>query len=75
MGDNGVLLFPTFATPAFHKYELFFKLSSLGYPMIVNILGLPATHIPTGLNKKGLPIGFQVIDRYINTNTGHLVGI
>lgn len=28
--------------------------------MIVNVLGFPATQVPTGLNKRGLPIGFQV---------------
>ncbi|KAK7573428.1 hypothetical protein V9T40_010619 [Parthenolecanium corni] len=61
LGENGVLLFPTFATPAFHKYELLWKVSSLHYPMVVNVLGFPATHIPAGLNANGLPIGFQVI--------------
>lgn len=60
LGENGVLLFPTFATPAFHKYELLWKVSSLHYPMVVNVLGFPATHIPAGLNANGLPIGFQV---------------
>ncbi|XP_065214164.1 fatty-acid amide hydrolase 2-B-like isoform X2 [Planococcus citri] len=61
LGDNGVLLFPTFATPAHYKYQLVWKLSSLGYPMIVNVLGFPATQVPLGLNKSGLPVGFQVI--------------
>lgn len=61
LGTNGVLLFPTYAAPAFYKYELLWKISAVAYPMIPNILGFPATHVPTGLNKKGLPIGFQVI--------------
>lgn len=30
------------------------------YPIIINTLELPATHVPLGLNKEGLPIGIQV---------------
>lgn len=60
LGENGVLLFPTFAVPAFRRYELLWNTSSLHYPMIVNVLGFPATHVPAGLNGSGLPVGFQV---------------
>lgn len=30
------------------------------YSFFANVFGLPSTQIPAGLNKKGLPIGFQV---------------
>jgi Asp-tRNA(Asn)/Glu-tRNA(Gln) amidotransferase A subunit family amidase len=30
------------------------------YAMVINVLGLPSTHVPLGLNKEGMPIGIQV---------------
>jgi fatty acid amide hydrolase 2 len=30
------------------------------YSMIFNVLGLPSTHVPLGLNEEGMPIGIQV---------------
>lgn len=29
--------------------------------LLFNVLGLPATHIPMGLDRHGIPVGFQVI--------------
>ncbi|RZC41611.1 Amidase domain containing protein [Asbolus verrucosus] len=47
-----------------HLRQLFtVRISLLGvsYLMIFNSLGLPATHVPCGLDKNGLPIGIQVV--------------
>ncbi|XP_057337023.1 fatty-acid amide hydrolase 2-like [Microplitis mediator] len=61
LDDNSVLFFPTFVTtaPAIGQSIL---LSIAGvFCLICNILGLPSTQVPMGLNKQGLPVGFQVI--------------
>ncbi|XP_073978547.1 fatty-acid amide hydrolase 2-like [Rhodnius prolixus] len=59
--DNGVLLYPTFPVPAIHHNEIFILTHAVMYPIIINTLELPATHVPLGLNKEGLPIGIQVV--------------
>lgn len=60
LGDNGVIFMPTFTQCSHFKHQLVWKISSVIYPMIINVLGLPATHVPIGLNKSKLPVGFQV---------------
>ncbi|PSN41553.1 Fatty-acid amide hydrolase 2 [Blattella germanica] len=60
LGEDGVFLYPTFVDTAhFHK-ELYFKLFSINYTMIMNALEVPVTNCPIGMSKKGLPIGIQV---------------
>ncbi|KAL0275362.1 UNVERIFIED_CONTAM: hypothetical protein PYX00_003226 [Menopon gallinae] len=61
LGSNGVLIYPTHPTAAFYHYQSLFRPFDFAYTAIFNILGLPATHCPTGLNSEGLPIGIQVI--------------
>lgn len=61
LGDDGVFLYPTHPTPAPYHNEPIYKPFNFSYTGIINILGFPATHIPMGLNKDGLPIGVQVI--------------
>lgn len=58
--ENGVLLYPTFSTTAYQHGESLLNVGGVGYPMIWNILGFPATTIPMGLSKNGLPIGISV---------------
>ncbi|XP_052835186.1 fatty-acid amide hydrolase 2-A [Drosophila gunungcola] len=61
LGDNGVLLFPTLNLPApRHKWS-FLSLWGIDYTLMFNVLGLPVTHVPMGLNKRGLPVGLSVI--------------
>lgn len=62
--DDGVLICPTYPLPTFFQDLIPFKSDSSVYCVIANLLQLPATHVPMGLNKKGLPIGFQVIAGY-----------
>lgn len=69
LGDNGVFLYPTHPTPAPYHNEPLFKAFNFSYTGVINVLKFPATHIPMGLNRDGLPIGIQVIsndrnDRY-----------
>lgn len=61
LGTNGVLLFPTFHTPAFISNTSVFNISGCDVLMLFNILGFPSTQVPMGLNQHGLPIGIQVI--------------
>ncbi|KAK9506098.1 hypothetical protein O3M35_008094 [Rhynocoris fuscipes] len=59
--DNGVLLYPTFPKPAIHHLETASVTQGIMYALIANTLCLPATHVPLGFDRNGLPIGFQVI--------------
>ncbi|XP_043064937.1 fatty-acid amide hydrolase 2-A isoform X2 [Drosophila ficusphila] len=61
LGDNGVLIFPTLNLPApRHKWSVF-SLWGVDYTLLFNVLGLPVTHVPMGLNDRGLPVGLSVI--------------
>ncbi|KAJ8967319.1 hypothetical protein NQ317_000970 [Molorchus minor] len=61
LGDNGILIYPTMLSSAVKHYETFFVSSGISYLIIANSLGLPATNVPCGLDKNGLPIGIQII--------------
>lgn len=61
LGNDGVFLYPTHPTPAPYHVEPIIKPLNFTYTGIINMLGLPATHCPLGLNQSGLPIGIQVI--------------
>lgn len=60
LGEDGVFLYPTHPTAAPMHYEPIIKPFNFSYTAIINVLGLPATTCPLGLNKHGLPIGIQV---------------
>lgn len=61
LGEDGVFLYPTHPTAAPMHHEPLFKPFNFSYTAIINVLGLPATACPLGLNKQGLPIGIQVV--------------
>jgi fatty acid amide hydrolase 2 len=61
LGHDGVFLYPTFTNSALTHGTFIFKFSGVSYLMIFNSLGLPATHVPCGIDKNGLPIGIQVV--------------
>ncbi|CAG9864822.1 unnamed protein product [Phyllotreta striolata] len=61
LGDDGVFLYPTHPTSAPYHNEPLIKPFNFSYTAVINILGLPATHCPMGLDKNGLPIGLQVV--------------
>ncbi|XP_034934289.1 fatty-acid amide hydrolase 2-like [Chelonus insularis] len=69
LGDNGVLICPTFTSAAHYPYEIYPKICNVIYMMIFNALGLPVTQCPIGFNSEGLPIGFQIVG---NVNNDHL---
>lgn len=67
--DDGVFIFPTMPEVAPKLKTTAFKGVDVAYCGLMNVLGLPSTHVPLGLTKDGLPFGVQVIsapnnDRY-----------
>ena len=68
MGQGGLWLYPPYTKvaprppgqPVKDAVRLQMPFAYLG---IVNVLHLPATQVPLGLNRDGLPLGVQVIGR------------
>ncbi|HEY1695346.1 MAG TPA: amidase family protein [Polyangiaceae bacterium] len=65
LGGRGVMLYPVYPTtaprhfvPVLHYLRLRFP---SGYQGVFNVLELPATAIPLGLGRGGLPLGLQAI--------------
>ncbi|KOC60847.1 Fatty-acid amide hydrolase 2 [Habropoda laboriosa] len=69
LGDNGVLIFPTFISASHYQYQSYPRVANFTYMMIYNVLGIPVTQCPIGLNKKGLPVGLQIV---ANAGNDHL---
>ncbi|XP_053680801.1 fatty-acid amide hydrolase 2-A-like [Anopheles nili] len=61
LATDGVFLMPSFPKPALRHYESFGHVTGFMYTMIMNALGLPATQVPLGFNRDGLPVGIQVV--------------
>ncbi|CAF3122714.1 unnamed protein product [Rotaria sp. Silwood2] len=62
LGDDGVLLFPTFPQSApVHGWPLIMNTFDYIYCGIINALGLPSTQCPLGLDSQHLPLGIQCI--------------
>ncbi|BES87438.1 Amidase [Nesidiocoris tenuis] len=61
LGDDGVLLFPSGPREAPYHYESFLRPYNFAYWGIFNALKIPATNVPMGFSKNGLPIGLQVV--------------
>ncbi|XP_033229533.1 fatty-acid amide hydrolase 2-B-like [Belonocnema kinseyi] len=61
LGTSGVLLVPSFTSPAIVHNKSFLNFTAASYCLIFNIFGFPSTQVPMGLNSEGLPIGFQVV--------------
>jgi len=60
IGD-GVLLHPPFARVAPRHGGTIGRPWILGPMAAFNLLGLPATEVPLGLDSRGLPLGVQVV--------------
>ncbi|XP_076163976.1 fatty-acid amide hydrolase 2-A-like [Ptiloglossa arizonensis] len=61
LGDNGVIISPTFPRQPGISELCVLNSDCIKYTTIWNVLKLPATHVPMGLDSNGLPIGFQVV--------------
>lgn len=60
LGDNSVLLFPTFPSSSYYHFQSIFKSPGFVYCTIFNGLGMPSTNVPVGFDASGMPIGIQV---------------
>ncbi len=69
LGDDGVLVMPTFPEVAPRHGAPIFKPFDFVDCAIVNAMELPSTAVPMGLNAGGIPTGIQVI---ANQNNDHL---
>lgn len=61
LGSDGVLLYPTCTRVAPKHHHPLFMFYDLVYTAIFNVLGLPVTQCPLGLNEEGIPLGVQVV--------------
>lgn len=63
LGDDGVLLYPSYSMPAPKHYTPMLKTFHWTYCGVLNVLEMPSTQVPLGLSSKGLPLGIQVAAR------------
>jgi fatty acid amide hydrolase 2 len=60
IGPKGVMLYPSYSSPApVHNRPLLTPFN-FAYTAILNVMEFPVTQVPLGLNEKGLPVGVQV---------------
>ncbi|XP_068155862.1 fatty-acid amide hydrolase 2 [Drosophila tropicalis] len=61
LGNDGVLFFHSAPRSApFHYYPLL-KFNDFAYFSLFNVLHVPVTQVPMGLDAKGMPLGIQVV--------------
>ncbi|KAI1295475.1 Fatty-acid amide hydrolase 2 [Halotydeus destructor] len=60
LGNDGVFILPTLPEAAAKHGTTVLKSPNVNYCSILNVLGLPATHCPIGLDDNGVPLGIQI---------------
>lgn len=63
LGDTGVMLYPPYARTAPKHYHPLLRPFEWVYTAILNVMLLPVTQVPMGLDSRGLPLGIQVAAR------------
>ncbi len=61
LGDDGVMLYPSYSRAAPRHYAPLLRPFDFVYTAILNVMGLPSTQVPLGLDRRGLPLGVQVV--------------
>ena len=61
IGPRGVMLYPTHPRVAPYHYQPMFPPWNWGYTAILNVMELPVTQVPLGLDGNGVPLGVQVV--------------
>ena len=61
LGQSGLLLYPSHSRPAPRHYGPLLRPFGWTFTAIFNVLELPATQVPMGLSRAGLPLGVQVV--------------
>jgi fatty acid amide hydrolase 2 len=60
IGPKGLLLYPSYPSVAPEHYKPMFPPFNWVYTAILNVMEIPVTQVPLGLNSAGLPLGVQV---------------
>ncbi len=60
IGHNGIMLYPSYSRPAPVHGRPLLTPFDFAYTAILNMMELPVTQVPLGLNDAGLPLGVQV---------------
>lgn len=55
-----MLILPAFPEVAPLHFQMYYKWTNVVYLTLSNLVGLPSTVCPVGLNEDGLPFGVQV---------------
>lgn len=66
LGSDGVMLFPSHGKVAPPHARPLLPPFSWTYTSILNVMELPVTQVPLGLNRQGLPVGIQVVAAHGN---------
>ena len=61
IGTQGVMLYPSYSRPAPRHQRPLLRPFDWVYTAVMNVMELPITQVPLGLNAEGLPLGIQVI--------------
>jgi fatty acid amide hydrolase 2 len=61
IGKGGVMLYPSYSDVAPRHHRPLFPPIDWAYTAIFNVLELPVTQVPLGLDARGLPLGVQVV--------------
>ncbi len=65
IGD-GVMLYPSYASVAPRHLQPLLPPTRWVYTALLNVMEMPATQVPLGLDPRGLPLGVQVCGRHGN---------
>jgi fatty acid amide hydrolase 2 len=60
LGSHGVMLYPPYARTAPRHYAPLLRPFEWVYTAILNVMQLPSTQVPLGLDSRGLPLGVQI---------------
>jgi fatty acid amide hydrolase 2 len=69
LGPEGVMLYPSYPTPAPRHRRPMLPPWYWVYTAIFNMLEFPVTQVPLGLGREGLPLGVQVVSRAGNDHS------
>lgn len=61
IGPMGVMIYPSYAEPAPRHRMPLLPPTRWAYTCILNVMELPSTQVPLGLERRGLPLGVQVV--------------
>ncbi|XP_055539391.1 fatty-acid amide hydrolase 2 [Wyeomyia smithii] len=61
LGDDGILFYHSATHSAPYHYSAFVNVFNFSYWCLFNVLHVPVTQVPLGLDPDGLPLGVQIV--------------